>query len=232
MMIDFEELHEKLFALQDFKYKNFKSKILPTVAKEKIIGIRSAELLKFTKDFFDDKTKTDFLNRLPHKYFEEDLIHVRIISEMKNYDECIDSIKSFLPYIDNWAICDSLIPKIFSKHADKLVEEIKIWLSEDSTYTVRFAISMLMKFYLNDNFDKKYLQWVAAIRTNEYYIEMMAAWFFTEALIKHYKEAIVFLQENLLPQKIHAKTIQKAVESRRISDEQKCYLKTLRRRNF
>ena len=228
MNFNIEELREKLFELQDEKYKNFSSKLLPTVDKEKIIGVKSPLLEKFTKDFFQDKDKEIFLNDLPHKYFEENSIHSILLCGMKNFEDCLQGVKNFLPYVDNWGTCDSLIPKIFSKHTEELEIEIKNWLKSDKTYTLRFAISMLMKFYLDKNFDKKYLTWVAAVRQNDYYVEMMAAWYFAEALIKQYDAAIIFLEENLLSANVRKKTIQKAVESRRISEDKKIYLKTLR----
>ena len=149
---------------------------------------------------------------------------------MKNFEECLQAVKIFLPYIDNWATCDSLIPKIFSKHTSELEQEIKTWLESNETYTIRFGVSMLMKFYLDKNFDEKYLQWVSEIKTSEYYVEMMAAWFFAEALIKQYDAAIIFLQKNLLSPSVHRKTIQKAVDSRRISEDKKIYLKSLRKK--
>lgn len=222
------ERQEKLFELQDAEYKNFQAKLLPTVDKEKIIGVRSPALKKFAKNYFQDKDTADFLNNLPHEYFEENSIHALIISEMKNYSECLRAVKNFLPYVDNWATCDSLIPKIFSKHTAELECEIKIWLESEKIYTVRFAISMLMKFYLEENFDEKYLRCVAKIKSEDHYIQMMAAWFFAEALIKQYDATVMFLENKLLPSKIHGKTIQKAVESRRISDNTKNYLKSLR----
>ena len=223
-----EELRENLFGLQDIQYKNFQAKLLPTVDSEKIIGVRSPALYKFTKKFFQDKTTDEFIKNLPHKYFEENSIHAIIISEMKDFHECLQAVKNFLPYIDNWGTCDSLIPTIFAKHTDELEGEIKIWLDSNSTYTIRFALSMLMKFYLDDNFDKKYLQWAANIKSDEYYVEMMTAWYFAESLVKQYDSAIIFLEKNLLAPKVHTKTIQKAVESRRISDDTKKYLKSLR----
>ncbi len=224
-----KELHKKLLELQDIEYRGYQSAMLPMIGKERNIGIRSAAIINLAKQFFDDKSKAEFLNQLPHKYFEEDLIHVWIIKGMKDYDECLRAVKNFLPYVDNWAVCDSLIPKIFAQHTDKLIGEIRNWLDSDSTYTVRFAILMLMKFYLNEHYDKKYLQMVVNVQSDAYYIEMAAAWFFVEALIKHYDDTITFLQERLIYPKIHTKTIQKAVESTRVSDDRKEYLKTLRR---
>ena len=225
-----EELREELFSLQDADYKKFQAKLLPTVAQENIIGIRTPALDKLTKKFFQDKDAEIFLKDLPHKYFEENSIHANLICGMKDYSQCLQAVKKFLPYIDNWAVCDSLIPKIFSKHTAELEGEIKKWLTASHTYTIRFAISMLMKFYLGANFDKKYLQWTAAVESTDYYVEMMTAWHFAEALIKQYDAAIPFLEKNLLSPSVHRKTIQKALDSRRILLEQKNYLRTLRRK--
>lgn len=221
-------LQEKLFELRDEDYKNFQSKLLPTVDKNKIIGVRTPALKKFAKNYFSDENVENFLNDLPHKFFEENSIHSIIISEIKNYSDCLRAVKNFLPYVDNWATCDSLIPKIFSAHTTELEGEIKIWLESNLIFTKRFAILMLMKFYLEKNFDEKCLQCVSKIETNEYYVEMMAAWFFAEALVKQYDATIIFFEQKLLPPKIFQKAIQKAVESRRISLEVKKYLKSLR----
>lgn len=220
-------LQKKLFELRDEDYKNFQAKLLPTVDKNKIIGVRSPALKKLAKNFFEDGAE-NFLNDLPHKFFEENSIHALIISEMKNYSECLRATKNFLPYVDNWATCDSFIPKIFSKHTAELEREIKIWLDSEKIFTVRFAILMLMKFYFGKNFDEKYLLWVAKIETSEYYIETAAAWFFAEALVKQFDAAIIFLERKLLTPSVHKKTIQKAVESRRISLELKNFLRSLR----
>lgn len=222
-------LHEKLFELQDAGYKNFQSKLIPTVDDEKIIGVRVPKLRKLAKDFFQSHGAENFFDSLPHKFFEENFIHVILLSNMKNFDKCLREVKNFLPYVDNWAICDSLVPKIFSKHTAELEDEIKIFLNSNSVYTVRFGILMLMKFYLGKNFDEKYLRWVAEVQNENYYVEMMAAWFFAEALIKQYDSAIIFLEENFLSESVRKKTIQKAVESRRISEEKKFYLKSLRK---
>ncbi|MBR6012690.1 MAG: DNA alkylation repair protein [Selenomonadaceae bacterium] len=228
--MNFEKLHEKLFELKDDDYKKFQSKLLPTVNPEKIIGVRTPALCKLAKKFFQENDAEIFLNNLPHKYFEENSLHVLLINEMKKYSECVQRVKNFLPFVDNWANCDSLIPKIFKKHTDELEKEINFWLDSNSTYKIRFGISMLMKFYLEKNFDEKYLRQVAEIKSDEYYVMMMSAWYFAEALIKQYNSAIIFLEKNFLSQEVHNKTIQKAVESRRISKERKIYLKSLRRK--
>lgn len=227
--MNLKEIQQKLLSMGNSEYQTTQSNVIPNISKEKIIGIRLPQLKKVKKEIFDEKSKAKFINHLPHKYLEEDFIHVLILNEMKDYNECIDAVKKFVPYIDNWAVCDSLMPKVFAQHTDELLKEIKIWLADDSTYTVRFAISMLRKFYLDENFDKKYLKMVADIKSDEYYIEMMAAWFFNEALLKQYDDAIIYLQKKLLYPKIHTKTIQKAIDSYRFSEEQKNYLKTLRR---
>ena len=221
-------LIDKLFELQDLDYKNFNAKLLPTVDKNKIIGVRNPELRKLTKNFFQHNDAQNFLDNLPHNFFEENSVHAILLSEMKDFSDCLREVKKFLPYIDNWAICDSLVPKIFSKHTAELEGEIETWLASNETYTIRFGISMLMKFYLDKNFDKKYLQKVSEIKSTEYYVEMMAAWFFAEALFKQYDSAIIFLQDKKLSPQVHRMTIQKAVDSRRISADTKIYLKSLR----
>lgn len=230
--MNFKDLHQKLFDMREEEYQINQSHTMPNIEREKIIGIRVPQLKKFKKKFFDEKSKAAFINKLPHKYFEEDLIHVFILNEMQDYNKCISAVKNFVPYIDNWAICDSLMPKIFTQHTDELLQEIKIWLASDSTYTVRFAISMLRKFYLDEKFDKKYLKMVADIQSDKYYIETMAAWFFNDALFKQYDDAIIYLQEKILYPKIQTKTIQKAIDSPRFSDSEKEYLKTLRRGRY
>ena len=230
--MDFKKFHQELLAMKDPNYQTIQSNILPNITKESIIGIRYAKLIRFAKKNFDDKFKQEFLNNLPHKFFEENLIHIWLISKMKDYDECIKAIKAFLPYMDNWEVCDSLIPKVFLQKPNKAIKEIKVWLADDSTYTARFAIFMLLKFYLDENYNKKYLQWVADIKSDDYYIEMMAAWFFVEGLVKHYDDTIILMQKRLIYPKIHTKIIQKALESVRLSDETKEYLKTLRRGNW
>lgn len=227
-----QAFYKELLAMQDVEYKNFQAQMLPSVDEDALIGIRTADLVKFSKKFFDEKFAEEFMAQLPHKYFEENLIHVWLISNMKNYEKCLDAAKKFLPYIDNWAVCDSLIPKIFAQNTEKLLPEVKNWLASDSTYAIRFGILTLMKFYLDRNFDKKYLKMVAELQTEEYYVEMMVAWFFTEALIKHYDAAVVFLRDKLLMPKIHTKTIKKAVESTRLTKAQKEYLKSLRWRSM
>ena len=227
-MFDVENLRRELFKLKDDDYKNFQAKIVPTVDREKFIGIRTADLCNFVKNYFHDADKEFFLNCLPHKYFEEDSIHALLISEIKNFDECLNATKIFLPHVDNWATCDSISPKIFARYTDELYPEILNWLEAEHVYTIRFGLSMLMKFYLGKNFDVKYLERAAEVRSEEYYVEMMVAWLFATALAKHYDAAIKFLTERKLAPRIHNRTIRKALESRRITTEQKNYLRGLK----
>lgn len=227
-MFDLDNMRRELFKLQEQNYKEFESKLIPTVDKEFFIGIRTPVLCKFVKKFFQDKDAQDFLNELPHKYFEENSIHALLISEIKNFDECLRAIKNFLPYVDNWATCDSISPKIFKQHTDELDAEILNWLHAEQPYAIRFGLSMLMKFYLDEKFTERYLEQAAKVDSDDYYVKMMAAWFFATALAKHFDVAIKFLTERRLPKWIHNKTIQKALESRRITAEQKIKLRGLR----
>ena len=220
---------EELFKLQDIKYKELQSKIIPNVDSNTIIGVRTPELKKYAKDLVKNNNYSSFLEDLPHKYFEENQIHAFIICDIKDYDECLKKINEFLPYIDNWATCDQSAPKVFVKNSDKLIKEIKKWLKSKHTYTIRFGISMLMRIYLDDKFDKKYLEMVSNIKSNEYYVNMMRAWYFATALAKQYSNTIPYIENNKLDTWTHNKTIQKAVESFRITLEQKEYLKTLKK---
>ncbi|MBP9989280.1 MAG: DNA alkylation repair protein [Ruminococcus sp.] len=222
------DLIARLYELQDLKYRDFNSKLIPTVDKNKVIGVRTPDLRKLAKEFAKTDEAESFLNSLPHKYYEENNIHGFIIETIKDYDKCIYELNRFLPYVDNWATCDLISPKIFKKHTDELYEQIKIWISSDKTYTVRFGIEMLMSFYLDDLFDTKHFELVSSVCSDEYYIKMMQAWYFATALAKHYDETLIFIESKKLDKWTHNKSIQKAVESYRITDEQKKYLKSLK----
>ena len=217
----------KLFELQDKKYQELQFKIIPNIDSNTIIGVRTPELRKLAKEIVKEDYQY-FLDDLPHKYFDENQLHAFIISEIKDYDECINYINKFLPYVDNWATCDQLSPKVFKKNTDKLLIPIKKWIKAKDTYTIRFGIGMLMSYYLNDNFDVKYLDWVSKIKSDEYYINMMIAWYFATALAKQYDCTIKYIENNILDSWTHNKTIQKAIESYRVSDEHKKYLRTLK----
>ena len=221
-------IRDKLFRLQDKKYHDFQIKLIPTVNPATIIGVRTPELRKFAKEIIRNNDYYAFLEELPHKYFDENQLHAFIISEIKDYDECISYTNKFLPYIDNWATCDQMSPKAFKKHTDKLLNQIKVWIKSKETYTIRFGISMLMQYYLDDKFKPEYLNLVSKIKSKEYYVNMMIAWYFATALAKQYESAISFIEKQKLDIWVHNKTIQKAVESHRIRTEQKEYLKSLK----
>ena len=233
-------MKEELFKLQDVKYGEFQKKLIPTVDPEKIIGIRTPELRKLAKQLYKDAKAVDnkdtatnlerFLADLPHEYFDENQLHAFIISGEKDFDKCIGQVEAFLPYIDNWATCDQLSPKVFKKNKDSLLLHVREWLKSDKTYTIRFAIGMLMEHFLDDDFDPEYPEMVAKIRSGEYYVNMMIAWYFATALAKQYEAVLPFIEEQKLDVWTHNKAIQKARESYRITPEQKEYLKTLKRK--
>ena len=216
---------DELFKLQDKEYREFQSKLIPNINKERIIGVRTPLLRQLSKKIIKENNYSDFLNDLPHKYFDENQIHAFIISEIKDYDECLFEFNKFLPYIDNWATCDQSSPKIFLKKSDKLINEIKRWIKSKDTYTIRFGIGMLMRIYLDDNFKPEYLKMVSNIKSEEYYVNMMIAWFFATALAKQYDSTIEYIKNYKLDKWVHNKIIQKSIESYRISKEKKEYLK-------
>lgn len=225
-----KEIQDLLFSLQDKEYRDFHSKLMPTIDPDKIIGIRTPVLRKQVKELVKRPDIHEFLEALPHTYYEENNLHAFLIEQIKNYEECVDKLEAFLPYVDNWATCDSMTPKVFKKHKAELLEQIPRWLASDHVYTIRFGIEMLMKFYLDEDFEGKYLDWVAAVRSEEYYVNMMIAWYFATALAKQYEASLPYIIENRLADWTHNKAIQKAVESYRITPEQKVYLKSLKRK--
>lgn len=224
-----DDIRKELFKLQDIEYRDFQVKLFPTLKESMIIGVRTPKLRSYAKTLIKDNNYENFLNDLPHKYFDENQLHAFIISEIKDYDTCISYLNKFLPYVDNWATCDQLSPKVFKKYQSELLEQIKIWIKSRKTYTIRFAIGMLMKYFLDNEFKVEYLNMVSNVKSDEYYVNMMVAWFFATALAKKYDEAITFIEENKLDTWIHNKTIQKAIESYRISTNQKNYLRNLKR---
>ena len=227
-------MKEKLFHLQDVKYRDFQKKLIPTMDPEKIIGVRTPELRKLAKQLYKDpemnEATAEFLAGLPHDYFDENQLHAFLISEEKDFDRCMELTEEFLPYIDNWATCDQLSPKVFRKNKDRLLLHIRKWLESDRTYTVRFAIGMLMQHFLDEDFDTEYPELVAEVRSDEYYVNMMIAWYFATALAKQYETAIRYIERQRLDVWTHNKAIQKARESYRITPEQKDYLKQLKRK--
>ena len=226
MIID--EIREELFSKQDMKYRDMQIKIIPNIDKDTIIGVRTPLLRSYAKQLSKRDDLNEFLNDLPHKYFDENQLHAFIISEFRDYSRCLEEVDKFLPYVDNWATCDQMSPKVFKKNKQALLKTVKQWIDSDKTYMIRFGIGMLMEHYLDEDFDLSYPKIVAGIRSDEYYINMMIAWYFATALAKQYESVLPFIKEKKLDAWTHNKAIQKSVESYRISDEQKEYLKTLK----
>ncbi len=222
------EIRKELFRLQDKEYREFQLGLLPTVAPERVIGVRTPLLRRYAKRLVREGGAEDFLTGLPHEYFDEDQLHAFIISELRDFDVCLDKLERFLPFIDNWATCDQLSPKVFKKNRERLLPRVESWLSSDRTYTLRFGIGMLMEHFLDEDFDAAYLDKLAAVSSPEYYVNMMRAWYFATALAKQYEAAVPFIEEKRLDVWTHNKTIQKAVESFRVTPEHKEYLKSLR----
>lgn len=228
------EIQQILFSHQDKKYADFVSKLVPTVPKERFIGVRSPEFKKIIREIKSNLSESqinDFLQNLPHEYHEENILHVCFINNINDYDEYIQKLEQFLPYIDNWAVSDSLGAKILKKNLQKLITKIHIWIQDDKPYTKRVAMLFLKKYYLHESFSEEYLKWACEIRTDEYYVNMMTAWLFADSLVYQWDTTIKILQEQKLDIWTHNKTIQKARESFRITPEQKEYLKTLKRKS-
>ncbi len=223
-----QNIRQKLFDLQDVKYRDFQVKLIPDYTKEIMIGVRTPALRSLAKDFFCTGNYDVFLQELPHQFFDENQLHAFIISLIKDFDVCINEVERFLPYVDNWATCDQLSPKIFKKNNQKLLPYIQKWIQSGKTFTVRFAIGMLMQLFLDKDFKIEYANMVCAVQSSEYYVNMMRAWYFATALAKQYESVISFLTEQKMDVWTHNKTIQKAIESYRITSEQKDYLKTLK----
>lgn len=222
-------LREKLFELEDKDYAEFQRKLIPNVAPETIIGVRTPELRKLAKEAAKLPGIEEYMKVLPHDYFEEYNLHGFLIEGIKDYDRCIEELNAFLPYVDNWATCDLVSPKVFKKHLPELLGQLQIWMASKRPYMIRFGMEALMRHFLDDYFRPEYLGLAAAIRSEEYYVNMMTAWFFATALAKQYEATIPYIEEQRLDEWTHNKAIQKAIESYRVSDEQKAYLRTLKR---
>ena len=219
---------ELLFQLQDKGYRDFQSKLIPTIPVETIIGVRIPAIRKLAKEYGKDPESVEFLKQLPHTYYDENILHALLVAEIKDYEACVKEVERFLPYVDNWAVCDIFSPKVFRKNRDQLIDKIKEWAASEHPYTCRFGMEMLMTHFLDEDFRVEYLEIPAAVHSEEYYVNMMIAWFYATALAKQWDATIPYLEERKLSPWVHRKTIQKAVESYRITDEQKVYLKTLR----
>ena len=223
-----KKLINRLFEIQDLKYRDFSHSLMPTVDKEKVIGVRTPALRKLAKELSKDERSKNFMSSLPHVYYEENNLHAFLIEQIKDFDTAISEIDRFLPYVDNWATCDCMSPKAFKKDLDRLLTKIDQWLSSSHTYTVRYGICTLMRYYLDSRFTPDLLKKVAEIRSDEYYVKMMIAWYFATALAKQYDATLPYIYEKKLDKWTHNKAIQKAIESYRVTDEHKAYLKTLK----
>lgn len=227
-MMEIQEIQKELFRNQDEKYRDFQIKLLPTLNPQTVIGVRTPVLRTFVKRLCKENDFSDFLADLPHRYFDENQLHAFLISEMKDFGACMGEVDKFLPFVDNWATCDQLSPKVFKKHKEELLERITAWILSEQTYTVRFAVGMLMQYFLDEDFDVKYPKMILKIHSEEYYVKMMIAWYFATALAKQYDAILPFLENQTLEKWTHNKAIQKTLESYRVSDEQKKYLRTLK----
>lgn len=228
-----EEIRKQLLELQDLKYRDFNTKLIPTVDPETVIGVRTPVLRNLAKELARSSANWQaeiepFFTDLPHKYFEENNLHGFLIEKIKDYNEAMDKLEKFLPYVDNWATCDITSPKVFKKHLSELYKKILVWIKSDNTYTVRYSIGMLMSYYLDDNFEPGMLKLVADVESEEYYINMMRAWYFATAFAKQREAALQYFENKRMDKWTHNKAIQKCVESYRVSDEDKQYLRTLK----
>ena len=223
-----EEIRQALFDLQDIKYRDFQAKLIPGTDTETMIGVRTPALRKLAKQMLKREEIGEFLQDLPHRYFDENQLHAFIVSGIREYGKCMEELTRFLPFVNNWATCDQMSPVVFKKHKQELLSEIGEWLGSAHTYTVRFGIGMLMQHFLDEDFDPAYPELVAGVRSEEYYVNMMIAWYFATALAKQYDAVLPYIEGRRLDPWVHNKTIQKAIESYRVSDEQKKYLRSLK----
>lgn len=223
-----EAIGEKLLARQDAGYREFQCRLMPTVPPEKVIGVRMPALRQLARQLAGSEAAEAFLEQLPHQYYEENNLHGLLLCAQKDYAATLEGLERFLPLVDNWATCDLLSPRAFKAHPAQLLQQIQRWLQSPLPYTRRFGVGMLLQFYLDDAFSPQYLEWAAQVEQEEYYVSMMVAWFFATALAKQYSQTLPWLEQRRLPRDTHNRAIQKAVESRRLTDDQKQYLRTLR----
>ena len=221
-------VYEMLAEHGDEKYRDFQSKLVPNIPKETILGVKTPDMRKIAKDIRGTQEAEAFLAELPHQYYEENLVHFFLVAMIRDFGECVSAVETFLPYVDCWPVCDQSSPKVFTRNHEKLLPLIRKWIGSEHVYTVRFGIRMLMNEFLGEDFRPEYLEWVANVSGEDYYIRMMVAWYFATALAKQYDESVVYIEERRLEPWTHRKAIQKAIESYRVSDEHKEYLKTLR----
>jgi 3-methyladenine DNA glycosylase AlkD len=221
-------VYEMLLEVKDDKYRDFQAKLVPNISPDTIIGVRTPDMRKIAKEVFNSDLKDGFLAELPHRYYEENLVHFFVVALIKDFDECIEAVEAFLPYIDCWPVSDQATPKSFKKQHERLLPYIRKWIASEHVYTARFGIRMLMNEYLGDDFREEYLSLVASKQGEDYYLRMMVAWYFATALAKRYDESVRYIEEKKLDEWVHKKAIQKALESYRVTEEHKVYLKSLR----
>ena len=221
-------LYDQLMKVKDDSYREFQTKLVPNIAPDNILGVRTPDMRKIAKEVFKSPERDEFLSDLPHKYYEENLIHFFVISMIKDFDECVEEVEKFLPYVDCWPASDQSTPKVFTKNHKKIFPHIRRWIASDHVYTARFGIRMLMNEFLGDDFKEEYLKLVANKKGEDYYLKMMIAWYFATALAKRYDETVPYFEKHILDEWVHKKAIQKALESYRVSDEHKEYLKSLK----
>ena len=219
---------DRLAGFGSEKYRDFQSKLVPNIPKETILGVRTPDMRRIAKEIRGTKEAEAFLAELPHRYYEENLVHFFLIAMIRDFDACAGAVETFLPYVDCWPVCDQSTPKVFARNHEKLLPLIQKWIGSEHVYTARFGIRMLMNEFLGEDFKPEYLDWVAGVKGEDYYIRMMVAWYFATALAKRYDESVVYIEQHRLEPWTHRKAIQKAVESFRVSDEHKDYLKKLR----
>ena len=221
-------VYERLIACSDEQYKEFQSKLVPNIPKETVLGVRTPDMRRIAREIRGTEEAEGFLAELPHKFYEENLVHFFLIAMIKDFDQCVQAVETFLPYVDCWPVCDQSTPKVFAKNHEKLLPLSRKWMDSDHVYTARFGIRMLMNEFLGEDFQPEYLAWVAGVQGEDYYIKMMVAWYFATALAKQYDESVVYIEEHRLEPWTHKKAIQKAVESYRVTEAHKEYLKMLR----
>lgn len=224
-----QKMLDDLFAMQDLKYKNFQQKLIPNIKEEQVIGVRIPDLRNYVKTLRDQEMIRSFMNCLPHTYYEENHVHGFLIERIRSYDQCVEALEQFLPYVDNWATCDSMSPKILRTEPDKLLKQAILWMNRPEEYTVRFGIKVMMDVFLDENFEESYLYLIAKIQREEYYVKMMQSWYFATALAKQYESTIKLFENDQLELWVHNKSIQKAIESRRITTAQKDILRSMKR---
>ena len=221
-------VYEKLLEAKDDRYRAFQAPLVPGIPEDALLGVRTPDLRAIAREVSADPQRDKFLSSLPHRYYEENLVHFFIIAGFRDFDACVRAVDAFLPYVDCWPVSDQATPAVFRKNHEKLLPYIRKWIASDHVYTARFGIRMLMNEFLGEDFRPEYLEWVASVRSGDYYVRMMVAWYFATALAKQYDESVVYIEERRLEPWTHGKAIQKALESFRVSDEHKEYLKTLR----